>query len=961
MQYRDRNKPPVTAEPQFDEFPDELRALKQWVMWRYVWKWKDEEETSGAWAKLPMQPNGEAASSMDASTWSTFDSVILAFNQRVGYFSGIGFVFTRESGYVGIDIDNAVEWTEIDGVKCPVFGDWIKRTIAKIGETYVEYSPSRTGVHLIVKANPKQAVKFTEGGFEIYAEGRYFTMTGDAIENAPIADATEAIDEIVDALLGTRSQPATETTKKDVPISYLSIEERLDIACNHASNSAAIKKLFEGDFSDYKNGENDGRSEADMALCRYLAFYSEGNPTLLMEMMRASKMPRPKWEKHYGDGTTYLSRLVKQVLSTERNFIEPAKSFLNAGKPATTGNERSSRRYRLQELGEAALKYRNDPHARGIECGSIFYDLDQIYRPRRKLMTVVVGEPGSGKALALDTKLPTPTGWTTMGDVQVGDQLFDERGQVCTVTATTPVMLDRRCYRVVFSDGSEIVADAEHLWLTRDERARRSAYRREGKGKNTIQPSVVTTQQIKETLHSGTQRRKNHSIVIAEAIQLPPKELPIDPYVLGAWLGDGHSADGRFTNNDPPVAEEIRRLGYDIQKRPEPFLYQILGLKVQLRKIGVLNNKHIPECYLRGSIEQRLSILQGLMDTDGYISEKGACEYVTVRESLAIGVKDLLCGLGIPAQIVAGRAKLYGRDCGPKYRIRFTTNMPVFRLQRRKERLPNMMTYKKRRVINEVIEVDSVPVRCIQVDSPSHLYLASENYIPTHNTTLILNYLYHLAMANQLHVGFVSFENDPVDLTHSLVQAHLKKPTYTEFDDCCTEEEFRQALDEMGKLFTVYDPTWEEQNVAGLSGYWEDSIKAEGLDCIYLDPFTELQPSAQLLGKYTDFASQQLSQFVSFTRSRSLMSWLVCHPTKNFTRKEGLKLWNINGSGDFERKTDFGLVLTRNDGKLEVEVQKVRHWRTGCMGESVAFFYDQRRGVYTPTRPNAKKDRKIAF
>jgi len=625
MQYRDRSKPPVTAEPQFDEFPDELRALKQWVMWRYVWKWKDEEETSGAWAKLPMQPNGEAASSMDASTWSTFDSVILAFNQRVGFFSGIGFVFTRESGYVGIDIDNAVEWTEIDGVKCPVFGDWIKRTIAKIGETYVEYSPSRTGVHLIVKANPKQAVKFTEGGFEIYAEGRYFTMTGDAIENAPIADATEAIDEIVDALLGTRSQPATETTKKDVPISYLSIEERLDIACNHASNSAAIKKLFEGDFSDYKNGENEGRSEADMALCRYLAFYSEGNPTLLMEMMRASKMPRPKWEKHYGDGTTYLSRLVKQVLSTERNFIEPAKSFLNAGKPATTGNERSSRRYRLQELGEAALKYRNDPHARGIECGSIFYDLDQIYRPRRKLMTVVVGEPGSGK------------------------------------------------------------------------------------------------------------------------------------------------------------------------------------------------------------------------------------------------------------------------------------------------------------------------------------------------TTLILNYLYHLAMANQLHVGFVSFENDPVDLTHSLVQAHLKKPTYTEFDDCCTEEEFRQALDEMGKLFTVYDPTWEEQNVAGLSGYWEDSIKAEGLDCIYLDPFTELQPSAQLLGKYTDFASQQLSQFVSFTRSRSLMSWLVCHPTKNFTRKEGLKLWNINGSGDFERKTDFGLVLTRNDGKLEVEVQKVRHWRTGCMGESVAFFYDQRRGVYTPTRPNAKKDRKIAF
>jgi len=625
MRHNDRSKPPVTAEPQFEEFPDELRALKQWVMWRYVWK--DEQKV---WAKLPLQPNGEAASTTDPATWSNFDSVVLAFNQRVGYFSGIGFVFTRESGYVGVDIDNAVEWTEIDGVKCPVFGDWIKRTIAKIGETYVEYSPSRTGVHLIVKANPKQAVKFTEGGFEIYAEGRYFTMTGDAIENAPIADATEAIDEIVDALLGTRSQSAaTETTKKDIPISYLSIEERLDIACNHASNSAAIKKLFDGDFSDYKNGENEGRSEADMALCRYLAFYSEGNPTLLMEMMRASKMPRPKWEKHYGDGSTYLSRLVKQVLSTERNFIEPAKSFLNAGKPATTGsNDRNSRKYRMMEMGEAALRERHDPNGRGLQVGGAFSEMDQYFRPKRKLMTIIVGDPGTGK------------------------------------------------------------------------------------------------------------------------------------------------------------------------------------------------------------------------------------------------------------------------------------------------------------------------------------------------TTLFINYTYHLAMAHKLKAGYASFENDPIDLTHSLVQAHLRRPTFPEFDNCCTDEEFLQALDEIGEFFTFWSPSWEESNVQALSEYWDDAIKSDGLDILMLDPFSNLQrgtpkPMERLSGQYTDFVREQLGYYRSFVQSRSLLSFLLCHPTKNFDRSRPPRLNDINGSGDFFRAADYGIGVARPD-KMVVEIQKIRKWRTGDEGE-VAFYYDVMRNVYTPTRPNTKKDRRIAF
>jgi putative DNA primase/helicase len=315
MKHTDRNKPPITSPPIFDELPAELRPLKQWVLWRYVWKatnacrmvdgihhWQPEPgitathhpneckavrgELPGVWAKIPMRPDGTPASSTNPEDWSTFDTVTLAYNQREKYFSGIGFVFTRESGYVGIDLDGCIEWVEVDGVLCPVFGNLIKRTLAKIPETYIEYSPSRTGAHFIVKANPKQAIKYQteDGDIEIYAEGRYFTMTGDVIDSAPVADATEAVDEIVAIILGERNQaspqPAEATPIANVPMAYLSIEERLEMALHHAANSEQIKKLFDGDISDYKTAENEGRSEADMALCRYLAFYAEGNPTI---------------------------------------------------------------------------------------------------------------------------------------------------------------------------------------------------------------------------------------------------------------------------------------------------------------------------------------------------------------------------------------------------------------------------------------------------------------------------------------------------------------------------------------------------------------------------------------------------------------------------------------------------------------------------------------------------------
>lgn len=375
------------------------------------------------------------------------------------------------------------------------------------------------------------------------------------------------------------------------------------------------------------------------------------------------------------------------------------------------------------------------------------------------------GNPGGGKALSLDTPLATPDGWVTMGDVKKGDILFDETGSQTKVVATSQIMKDHKCFSVKFSDGSEIIADADHRWNTQNRVERQRGLRSteewrdnrkasrplRGKGvkpwlsainrQREFKPlpcySTRTTQEIADTLiHSDG--RKNHSIEVAQPIKCYAKDLLIDPYVLGAWLGDGTSASGGFTTAEIIIISYIEDVGYDVSKHKQIYCYGILGLQYQLRALGLLKNKHIPSDYLRASVGQRICLLQGLMDTDGYADPRGQCEFTTTSKALSNGFLELVLSLGLKAAVSEGRAMLYGKDCGPKYRIKFMANFPAFRLERKLERqkIDNFRPTVNRRYIISVDEVDSVPVKCVAVDSPSKLYLAGREMIPTHNTAV---------------------------------------------------------------------------------------------------------------------------------------------------------------------------------------------------------------------------------
>jgi deoxycytidine triphosphate deaminase len=347
-----------------------------------------------------------------------------------------------------------------------------------------------------------------------------------------------------------------------------------------------------------------------------------------------------------------------------------------------------------------------------------------------------------GKALALDTEIPTPSGWTTMGRLRVGDHVFGHDGLPVPIVAVTDPMDGRPCREVVFSDGTVIVADTAHQWFTRTKyEARRG---RAG--------SVRTTEQIEATLRCGP-HEYTHRVPRCAAVEYPTAAQPVDPYVLGAWIGDGTSATSEITTIDAAILEEIEFAGYAVAPASGRLAYRIGGeghtrdprtgqyarngsLSSTLRNMGLLGNKHIPREYLQGDVSQRQALLEGLMDTDGYCDKWGRCEFTTVKPALAAQVHELVASLGFRPVIAVKPAMLNGVDHGPKYDVTFTPDRPVFRLPRKLERQKRKGWFEGGRSIVSVRECDSVPVRCIQIGRPDGLFLASRSFIPTHNSSL---------------------------------------------------------------------------------------------------------------------------------------------------------------------------------------------------------------------------------
>ena len=383
------------------------------------------------------------------------------------------------------------------------------------------------------------------------------------------------------------------------------------------------------------------------------------------------------------------------------------------------------------------------------------------------------------KGLALDTPLPTPTGWTTMGAVEVGDELLGSDGRPTTVTIKSAVH-HRPCFEIRFSDGSTVICDNVHLWTVN-----------EMKGGQPALHDAVPTERLHEMFQAAKANGRPQSLVIPNAapLKLDDAELLIDPWILGAWLGDGSSRTGEITIGKADIdamttllrerwsgetrlqspsqsgtvqatltkaRADLCPFGHDEFRKYSRSNHCMACLRIGrdasarwnnslsylLRKLDLVRNKHVPNDYLRGSLSQRLALLRGLMDTDGSWNEqRRRAVFVTTNARLADGVAELVLSLGVTAQRFQKPYSNTVRPDAVAYRVEFRpVGFNPFRLPRKAQLVDSSATQRRqsparalRRAITDVRPVPSVPTQCVQVDASDSLYLCGPTMIPTHN------------------------------------------------------------------------------------------------------------------------------------------------------------------------------------------------------------------------------------
>ncbi|HEY0804362.1 MAG TPA: replicative DNA helicase, partial [Pseudonocardiaceae bacterium] len=358
--------------------------------------------------------------------------------------------------------------------------------------------------------------------------------------------------------------------------------------------------------------------------------------------------------------------------------------------------------------------------ALGVPTG--FADLDEMTNGLHPgQMIILAARPGVGKALALDTPLPTPTGWTTMSTVAVGDELIGADGRPTRVIAATEVMTGRPCYEVEFSDGAVIVADGEHQWLTEF-------------------AEVRTTAQIAATVH-GRPADRRLTVRNARPLDLPEQELPLPAYIVGVWLADSHRTGAPLTTTDPEIRCYLDAAALEVQR--------------------------IPALYLRASDAQRRALLAGLLDAHGEVTSDGSVRCAITDRRLAEDVAELIVGLGYHCAM--------STESATGYRLTFTATDEVFRLTSKQLlHKEHRRTVNASRDITAVRPVASVPVRCVQVDAADHLYLAGRAMVPTHNSTLGLDFARSCSVRHGMTSVIFSLEMSRTEIVMRMLSAEAK-------------------------------------------------------------------------------------------------------------------------------------------------------------------------------------------
>lgn len=533
--------------------------------------------------------------------------------------------------------------------------------------------------------------------------------------------------------------------------------------------------------------------EDGVEFLHWVRFHTE---EVIYELALKNNPKSPYYGQDYGDESTLVRRCWSVVDGARDNDMDVKQINLYMEILLLLARSRDFDAYLLYLERKRRQKERFYlPKRKQFLKHGIIQGFQDMLDDKLDIMSISM-PPGTGKAQPLYSKVLTPDGFITMGEVKVGTKVISGTGNVCNVVGVYPQGV-RPIYEVTFDDGSKCRCSDEHLWTvqTRDDRVR----------KNKDGSEKYRTVTLKDMLHNVKiehGKRCNYSIDYVQRIEFEEKELKLHPYVIGVLIGDGSLTGGnlgisnpdipvlnRFANLLPPKyrLRHIAAYDYRIVGKEGNYRYAHSIVKDYLIEYGLHGKKScekfIPKDYLYSSYENRLELLKGLLDTDGYATP-GHAEYATTSSQLAEDVRELVHSLGGYCSVSkrkAGYRKngeyIRCKDCYTLM-IEFpTSKSEVFYLPRKKD------IYKPKRerlirFITDITYVGEEECQCILIDDPSHLYI-TDDYIITHNTTALKFFTSGVIGWNQR--SYSLFFSHSSDITRMYYDGAL---------DICTNEEY---------------------------------------------------------------------------------------------------------------------------------------------------------------------------
>lgn len=404
---------------------------------------------------------------------------------------------------------------------------------------------------------------------------------------------------------------------------------------------------------------------------------------------------------------------------------------------------------KIDGQGEAVLTYKKLAHLQGVISNYLYEkSIDFLIVPAA---TWRAHSEIKGRAIENNEKIPTPEGWKKIKDIQIGDFLFDAQGVPTKVLNIFP-QKQEEIYLITFKDGRKIKCTKDHLWSFNTKSQKEDS-------KKNRKFYTKSTEEILKNFQIKKGKTYNILIPVNSAVSYNKKNHSIPPYVLGLLLGDGclrtsHNGILQFSSKNDELPNKIAILmDWHVKHSESNYTYWFSDKEDKNIKVENLfkdypqlintssQTKFIPQEYLQGSIEDRLSLLQGLLDTDGCVTTGGRVNFSTVSPLLKDNIKELCQSLGLIVNITEIPPRRYGKKESFNIHIMGKPEIKkeLFQLREKKEKMLkwfNSSTNKNKYDFNPIIKIERIneiaDCTCFEVDNNENLFLVGD-FIVTHN------------------------------------------------------------------------------------------------------------------------------------------------------------------------------------------------------------------------------------